>query len=401
MVQPVLFRQQPVEEIQPAPSGTHHVRQLVLHDRSLQRSRSRRHIQRQRTHMLLLVALLQVHLRHRRKPALQMRIEKPFVKHHVLHRVAVENRQQRVDMPRMKHRNPVQQKLVLVVASAVHLQVAPRQRRRYPRQNPYLREQVIPAESKHVRRSQFPQLLTALVRFHCHLFDFKQQRLQRRREKTVLVHPHLPAVRIIAHVRNTQLIHTLRRIQLEYPVTVGYTVPLLPLAVVQRYHSPVEPFLAAILEHRSADVEAFLLPHLNHQLARWYKLRPYHIPVEHQLQQFAHRHLARGIHLPHPRQVDERRIIRQHDMLLPLNLAEPLKHSSRRSVDMQRFFCYRTYRTGILCPQSGYSTYHDNCRQYEIPFQSTHYTVCNANPLPVFRTCIHREKPVRGQYPPR
>ena len=128
MVQPVLFRQQPVEEIQPAPSGTHHVRQLVLHDRSLQRSRSRRHIQRQRTHMLLLVALLQVHLRHRRKPALQMRIEKTFVKHHVLHCIAVENRQQRVDMPRMKHRDPVQQKLVLVVASAVHLQVAPRQR---------------------------------------------------------------------------------------------------------------------------------------------------------------------------------------------------------------------------------------------------------------------------------
>lgn len=108
MVQAVVFREQPVEEIQPAPSGTDHVRQLVLDDRSLQRSRGSRHVQRKRTHMLLLVAFLQVHLRHRRKSSLQMRIEESLVKHHVLHRVAVEYRQQRVDMSRMKHRYPVQ-----------------------------------------------------------------------------------------------------------------------------------------------------------------------------------------------------------------------------------------------------------------------------------------------------
>ena len=232
MVQAIFFRQKTIEKIKPASACPDHVRQFILDNRSLKHDGCSRHVQRQGTHMLLLISLFQINFRNRRNPSLQRSWKETFMKNHVLHGIPVEHGQKRTEMSGMKHGYAIQQQQVLIVSAPVDHKILSGQRRSHPRQNPYLREQVSPTKSQQIRRSQFSQFIFPFTRLHGNFFYLKQQWFHTSTDKTVSRHPDRLHLRSVAHVRSFHSVCSFGYMQAENPFSIRNGIPLLSILIL-------------------------------------------------------------------------------------------------------------------------------------------------------------------------
>ena len=178
MVELVVLRRKSVEKIQPASSSAQRVGKFILDDGSFKLSRSCRNIKRERLGKLLFVALLKADIRDRRQSSFVFRREKAVVKGDAFDGIAIECREFGVEMVEMINRHAVEKNEILVVGTAIDLEVTARSRTDHARQNVDLRKKIGAVERQHVRRRRLIQFRKTLTRFHHHLLEFKSDRIQ-------------------------------------------------------------------------------------------------------------------------------------------------------------------------------------------------------------------------------